>query len=174
MASGPSSLWLERFYATFPTLREQQLEICRLYEATLDAQQTPRSSAFAREEEQKRHVHELQRELQEQDVQMLEAAQTIDMLMRDVQVAREIARRAEKAQREAEADQLLRHVLQESDGEGSDAGAEEAADRAAERAADRDTELKGEGGAVQETEQPVGIHVQREDETAEKRETAEQ
>ena len=138
MASGPSSLWLERFYATFPTLHEQQLEIHRLYEETrdqqrrLDAQQTPRSSACAHEEAPRRQIHELQRELQEQDVQMLEAAQTIDMLMRDVQVAREIARRAEKAQREAEADQLLRHVLQESDGEGSDAGAEEAADRAAE------------------------------------------
>ncbi|CAI5716363.1 unnamed protein product [Hyaloperonospora brassicae] len=192
MASGPSSLWLERFYATFPTLREQQLEICRLYEATLDAQQTPRSSAFAREEEQKRHVHELQRELQEQDVQMLEAAETIEMLMRDVQVAREVARRAEKAQREAEADQMLRHVLQESDGEGSDAVAGQATDLETESAVDteqrsagRDKELEHEGRAVtearerlstltssqavQETEQPVGIHVQRGAESVEQR-----
>uniref|UniRef100_A0AAV1UPP6 Uncharacterized protein n=1 Tax=Peronospora matthiolae TaxID=2874970 RepID=A0AAV1UPP6_9STRA len=129
LPSSTSSRWLQRFYANCPTLQEQQAEIHRLYEETLDqqrrldeleAQQTQRASSLQSDEERRREVHQLQRQLQDQDVQMLEAAQTIEMLMRDVQVARTVARQAEKAQREAEADQMLRHVLQESDGEGSD------------------------------------------------------
>uniref|UniRef100_M4B5W2 Uncharacterized protein n=1 Tax=Hyaloperonospora arabidopsidis (strain Emoy2) TaxID=559515 RepID=M4B5W2_HYAAE len=163
-ASSTSSLWIQRFYANFPTLQEQQAEIHRLYEETLDqqrrldeleAQQTQRASSLQSDEERRRKVHQLQRQLQDQDVQMLEAAQTIEMLMRDVQVARAVARQAEKAQREAEADQMLRHVLQESDGEGSDSVAVQTVRLEAESVTD--SELQSESRAKEVEHEEKGV-----------------
>ncbi|CAI5746824.1 unnamed protein product [Peronospora destructor] len=103
-------------------LVEQDAEIHRLEQESID--QKRRINELVEQmqlmdEEQERKVAQLRRDLQDQDDEMIEAEQTIQMLIRDVQVAREVASRAEKAQREAEADQMLRHVLRDSDDEGT-------------------------------------------------------
>ncbi|CAI5724472.1 unnamed protein product [Peronospora destructor] len=95
-----------------------------LEQATIDqkrhinelVEQMQRSNEL-RDEKQKRKVAQLRRELQSQDAERIEADH--EMLMRDVQVAWEVATRAEKAQREAEADQILHYVLGYSDDEGT-------------------------------------------------------
>lgn len=125
-----------RFHANFKMLQEQEAEIHRLKQENLDqkhligelAQQAQRSNQMS-EDKQESETAQLRRELagrdqtlQEQDVAMIEATVTIEMLMRDVQVAREAAVRAEQAQREAEADQMLRHVLEDSEDDGADPG----------------------------------------------------
>ncbi|KAI9918373.1 hypothetical protein PsorP6_011745 [Peronosclerospora sorghi] len=108
-------------------LREKEAEIDRLRLDNLDqkrcinelVEQTQRSNQLSNNERES-EVAQLRKELHDQDMEMLEAEQTIAVLIRDVQVAREVATRAEKAQREAEADQMLRHVLRDSDDEDTD------------------------------------------------------
>ncbi|CAI5724410.1 unnamed protein product [Peronospora destructor] len=103
-------------------LVEQDAEIHRLEQESIDQKRRINElveQMQLRDEEQERKVAQLRRDLQDQDDEMIEAEQTIQMLIRDVQVAREVASRAEKAQREAEADQMLRHVLRDSDDEGT-------------------------------------------------------
>ncbi|CAH0479420.1 unnamed protein product [Peronospora belbahrii] len=114
------------YYAELKRHQEKDAEIHRLRQEKDKLkrrndelmEQTQRSNEVKYKELESK-VNQLQTELQDQDVDMIEAEKIIEVLMRDVQVAREVAARAEKAQREAEADQMLRHVLRDSDDEGT-------------------------------------------------------
>ncbi|UIZ29044.1 hypothetical protein KXD40_007306 [Peronospora effusa] len=168
------SLSYQRSHADVKRLKEQDAEIHRLKQETIDqkhridelVEQMQRSNKL-RDEEQERKVAQLRRELQDQDADLIEAEQTIEMLIRDVQVARQVATRAEKAQREAEADQMLRHVLRDSDDEGAQSITEEQLrsklkqmKNAEQQSSRRVSELEQELAVLRDTAEMLSVELQ--------------
>ncbi|UIZ28788.1 hypothetical protein KXD40_007315 [Peronospora effusa] len=164
----------QRSHADVKRLQEQDTEIHRLKQETIDqkhridelVEQMQRSNKL-RDEEQERKVAQLRRELQDQDADLIEAEQTIEMLIRDVQVARQVATRAEKAQREAEADQMLRHVLRDSDDEGAQSITEEQLrseikqmTNAEQQSSRRVSELEQELAVLRDTAEMLSVELQ--------------
>lgn len=135
-SSGMSSLH-RRFLANAEQLQVQDAEIQRLQRQTQEQQQRideleaqvlqPNKSSDEEHDNQlarlRSELADRDRLLQEQDDDMDQATQTITMLMQQVQALQQVAARAEQAQRDAEADQMLRHVLRE-DGDDDEVDAE--------------------------------------------------
>ncbi|GMF32328.1 unnamed protein product [Phytophthora fragariaefolia] len=115
-----------RFHANVARLQAQEQEIERLQQQNLQQSRRIDEADEAHEKqvvELRSELAERDRMLQEQDADMDHATQTIGMLMQQVQALRGLAARAEQAQRDAEADQILRHVSRDSDDGGVDAEA---------------------------------------------------
>ncbi|OWZ20190.1 hypothetical protein PHMEG_0005424 [Phytophthora megakarya] len=63
----------------------------------------------------RRSLAERDRNLLIQEISLTRAAERIERLTRQIQVARQMTARAEQAQRDAEADYMLRHLIRDSD-----------------------------------------------------------
>ncbi|KAE8884769.1 hypothetical protein PF005_g9140 [Phytophthora fragariae] len=123
-----------RFHANLQRVQEQEAGIQQLQQQTQDQQQRideleeqARHPTPEADKEHERQLAQLRSELadrdrllQEQDVEMDQATETMSMLIQHVQALKEVVARAEQAQRDAEADQMLRHVLREGDDDGVD------------------------------------------------------
>ncbi|KAE8994804.1 hypothetical protein PR003_g20407 [Phytophthora rubi] len=123
-----------RFHTNLQRVQEQEAEIQQLQQQTKDQQQRideleeqARHPTLEADKEHERQLAQLHSELadrdrllKEQDDEMDQATQTMSMLIQHVQALKEVVARAEQAQRDAEADQMLRHVLREGDDDGVD------------------------------------------------------
>ncbi|KAG3018635.1 hypothetical protein JG687_00006210 [Phytophthora cactorum] len=115
-----------RFQAHIEKLHKQKMKIQQLERDKLE--QTQRISELEDQakhsnqlrEDQDTAIAQLRRELAGQEHEDLQAARTIHMLTRQVEVLQMTTARAEEAQRDAEADYILRHFVGEDDATGTD------------------------------------------------------
>ncbi|KAG3110694.1 hypothetical protein PI124_g10169 [Phytophthora idaei] len=115
-----------RFQAHIEKLHKQKMKIQQLERDKLE--QTQRISELEDQakhsdqlrEDQDTAIAQLRRELAGQEHEDLQAARTIHMLTRQVEVLQMTTARAEEAQRDAEADYILRHFVGEDDAAGTD------------------------------------------------------
>ncbi|ETI31228.1 hypothetical protein F441_21605 [Phytophthora nicotianae CJ01A1] len=114
-----------RFQVHLAKLHKQEVEIQQLERDKLEQMQriseledqAQRSNQLS--EKQDAVISQLRTKLADHDHEDLKAAHTIDMLTRQVEKLQVATARAEEAQRDAEADYILRHFVGDDDGAGT-------------------------------------------------------